>query len=152
MPSAHKARLAMFKLVDDTESGSIYDLGSGWGHLVIRLAKRYPHREIVGYEVSILPWIMTLLLKKLLGLNNLIVHRENFLKANLSGASVLLCYLHSPTMAAIKEKLDREASKELYLISHNFALPSELPIKTVQVNDFYRSPVYLYCLNRNASR
>jgi hypothetical protein len=147
MPSSHKARHAMFQLVEETEGGSIYDLGSGWGHLVIRLAKQYPKREIVAYELSLLPWCITLLFKKLLGLSNLTVHRENFLNADLSGASVLLCYLHSPTMTAIKKKLDREANEDLYLISHNFALPSESAIKVIPVDDFYKSPVYLYRLN-----
>ena len=146
MPSSHKARQAMFKLADETGDGSIYDLGSGWGHLVIRLAKRYPHRQIVAYELSILPWFTSLLLKKALGLNNLTIHRENFLQADLSQASVIMCYLHSEAMEAIKEKLCQEANKAHYLISHNFALPSQTALKVVRVNDFYQSPVYLYRL------
>jgi len=147
MPSSHKAREAMFQLADEAGEGSIYDLGSGWGHLVIRLAKRYPHRQIVAYELSILPWLMTLLLKKLLGLNNLAVHRENFLSVDLSDASVLLCYLHPPAMKAINEKLGQDGGGTHYLISHNFALPSRTALKVVKLNDFYKSPVYLYQLN-----
>jgi len=147
MPSSHKARTAMFQLADETGEGPIYDLGSGWGHLVIRLAKRYPQRQIVAYELSMLPWLTTLVLKRMLGLSNLTIHRENFLSADLSGASVLMCYLHPPTMKAIKTKLDQEVGGAHYLISHNFALPSHQELKVVRLNDFYQSPVYLYRLN-----
>ena len=147
MPSTHKARQAMFQLADETGDGPIYDLGSGWGHLVIRLAKRYPQRKIVAYELSILPWLTTVVLKKILGLSNLTIHRENFLKADLSQASVIMCYLHLEAMAAIKEKLCLDGSEADYLISHNFALPSESSLKVIRLNDFYQSPVYLYRLN-----
>jgi hypothetical protein len=150
MPSSHKARQAMFQLADETGDGPIYDLGSGWGHLVIRLAKRYPQRKIVGYELSMLPWLCTLVLKKILGLSNLTIHRENFLKADLSQASVIMCYLHAPTMKAINEKLVQESGGTQYLISHNFALPTQPALKVIRVKDFYRSPVYLYRLNNLA--
>ena len=138
----------MFQLADETGDRPIYDLGSGWGHLVLRLAKRYPQRQIEAYELSILPWLTSLVLKKALGLNNLTIHRENFLKADLSQASVIMCYLHSEAMEAIKEKLCQEGNKANYLISHNFALPSYQALKVIRLNDFYQSPVYLYRLNR----
>jgi len=57
MPSSKKAYIAMMQLADDTGSGTIIDLGSGWGNFVIRIAKKYPHRKIVGYELSYLPWL-----------------------------------------------------------------------------------------------
>ena len=152
MPSSNKARQAMFRLADDTGSGPIYDLGSGWGHLIISLAKRYPQRKIVGYEMSLLPWLTTVVLKKVLGLSNLTIRRENFLKADLSQASVLMCYLHSAVMVKIKEKLDRENEGIHYLISHNFALPTEPILKMIRLDDFYQSPVYLYHLNKLSTR
>lgn len=147
MPSTRKAQQAMFQLADDTGSGSIYDLGSGWGHLVIGLAKRYPQREIVAYELSLLPWLTSLVLKRLFNLSNLTIHRENFLTADLAQASVIMCYLYSSVMSEIKEKLDREGGGARYLISHNFALASQPPIKVIHLTDFYCSPVYLYRLN-----
>jgi tRNA G46 methylase TrmB len=64
MPSSSKAYNTMMKLVDETGSGSIIDLGSGWGNFVIRIAKKNPHRQVIGYELSLLPWITSTLLKK----------------------------------------------------------------------------------------
>ena len=144
MPSSRKAYDTMMALVDETGSGSIIDLGSGWGNFVIRIAKRNPHRQVIGYELSLLPWITSTLLKKALGLNNLTIHRQNFYNVNLSNASVLVCYLYPEAMEKIKNKLLLEQPKVDFLISNNFALPSWKSCKVIPLNDFYKSPIYLY--------
>ena len=148
MPSSNKAYLAMMQLIDETEietkAGPIIDLGSGWGNFVIRIAKRYPQRRIVGYELSFLPWLTSMLVKKILGLKNLTLHRQDFYQADLSLASILVCYLFPQAMDKISDKLQQEETAVNYLISNNFALPSWQAIKTIQVDDFYKSPVYLY--------
>mgnify|MGYP000002159027 CR=1 FL=1 len=144
MPSSSKAYNTMMKLVDETGSGPIVDLGSGWGNFVIRIANKNPHRQIIGYELSFLPWLTSTLLKYLLGLTNLTLHRQNFYNANLSPASVLVCYLYPEAMVKIKSKLLLEKPKVNFLISNNFALPSWKPYKVIQLDDFYKSPIYLY--------
>jgi len=166
MPSSKKARLAMLQLLSEiekenareaeakkdteankTEGGAIFELGSGWGNLLIPLAKTYPQRKIVGYELSLVPWLASSLLKKILGLENLQLYRKNFLHADLSSASVILCYLFPGGMQGLENKLKADGGKPDYLISNNFALPSHSPSKTLQIDDFYRSPIYLYALN-----
>jgi 16S rRNA A1518/A1519 N6-dimethyltransferase RsmA/KsgA/DIM1 with predicted DNA glycosylase/AP lyase activity len=144
MPSSSKAYNTMMKLVDETGSGSIIDLGSGWGNFVIRIAKKNPHRQVIGYELSLLPWITSTLLKKALGLKNLALYRQNFYNVNLSNASVLVCYLYPEAMEKIKNKLLLEQPKVDFLISNNFALPSWQSYKVVTIDDFYKSPIYLY--------
>ena len=144
MPSSSKAYDTMMKLVDETGSGSIIDLGSGWGNFVIRIAKKNPHRQVIGYELSLLPWITSTLLKKALGLENLALYRQNFYNVNLSNASVLVCYLYPEAMEKIKNKLLLEQPKVDFLISNNFALPTWQSYKVVTIDDFYKSPIYLY--------
>ena len=144
MPSSKKARQAMMYLVETSEVGPIVDLGSGWGSLVTRLAVRYPDRQIIGYELSIVPWFTTVLISKLLGLKNLKVYRQNFLNADLSAVSVIVCYLFPAGMAALDAKLADQPTTVQYLISNNFALPSLKPEKTIRLDDFYQSPIYRY--------
>ena len=144
MPSSNKAYNAMMKLVDETGSGAIVDLGSGWGNFVIRIAKKNPQRQVVGYELSLLPWFTSILLKKILGLKNLNLHRQNFYHENLPTASVLVCYLYPQAMSKIKKKLLLEQPDVDFLISNNFALPSWQSDKVIQLDDFYHSPIYLY--------
>ncbi len=163
MPSSRQARQAMLMLLEetlietksDTAAGPIFELGSGWGSLLIPLAKKYPQRKIIGYELSIMPWLTTIILIKILGLKNVKVYRQNFLSADLSNASVILCYLFPRGMkqleAKINEtKLNAQNTRLEYLISNNFSLLSHKAIKTIQLNDLYKSPVYLYQFNLSA--
>jgi hypothetical protein len=151
MPSSNKAYIAMMQLADETGSDPIIDLGSGWGNFVIRIARKYPHREVVGYELSYLPWLISTLLKKAYGLKNLTLYKQNFYQADLSDASVLVCYLFPEAMIKISNKLQGEKSGIRFLISNNFALPKSQPFKVIQLKDFYKSPIYLYKLGNNSS-
>jgi len=128
----------------DTGTGPIFELGSGWGNLLIPLAKAHPRRTVVGYELSFVPWLTSVLLKKVLGLDNFQVYRKNFLHEDLASASVVVCYLFPGGMRGIENKLKAEGGSLEYLISNNLSLPSNKPIKTIQIDDFYKSPIYLY--------
>ena len=149
MPSSKKAQQAMLQLIDETgtETGPIFELGSGWGNLLIPLAKKYAQRKIIGYELSIVPLLTTMILKKLLGLKNIQLYRKNFLHANLSSASVILCYLYPKGKIDLDRKINTPSGRLDYLISNNFSLPSHQPIKKIELNDLYKSPVYLYRLS-----
>ena len=140
----------MVKLADETGTGAIIDLGSGWGSFVIRVAKRNPHRKVVGYELSLLPWLTSTLLKKVFSLKNLSLYRQNFYHADLPAASVLVCYLYPEAMSKIKNKLRLEQPKIDFLISNNFALPSWQYYKVIPLDDFYKSPIYLYKISKGS--
>ena len=144
MPSSNKAYQAMNQLLQDTGSGPIVDLGSGWGNFVLRLAKQMPQRQIIGYELSLLPWLTSVILKKLLGLSNLSLHRQNFLDAELPAGATLVCYLFPGAMEKISNKLGLGQRQGDYLISNNFALPNWPVDKMIRLDDFFRSPVYRY--------
>ncbi|GAA3928194.1 methyltransferase [Litoribacillus peritrichatus] len=144
MPSSKKAYQGVLELIENTGTGPIVDLGSGWGNLVIRLARTYPQRQIVGFELSFAPWLFTLVMIKLLGLKNLKVHRKNFLNIRLNQVNVIVCYLHPKAMKAIQDKISTGAYQTEYLVSNNFALPGQSPEQTLTLTDFYRSPVYRY--------
>ncbi len=154
MPSSKKAREVVFRLVetigDSASAMTIVDLGSGWGSLVIRLAKAYPDRQVVGYELSPIPWLVSLCIARCLGLNNLVLKRRDYLEVDFPVDSILICYLYPEGMKAIGDKLlsmstDSETANR-YLISNNFALSSHTPQETIQLDDFYLSPIYLYRL------
>jgi len=152
MPSSQKAYQAMLQLVGETGTGTIIDLGSGWGSFVIQIAKRYPQRQVIGYELSLLPWLTSTLLKRVFSLKNLTLHRQDFYREDLSPASVIVCYLFPQAMNKIKHKLWLEQPKIDFLISNNFALPSYQPEKVITLDDFYKSPVYLYTLFKNEDK
>jgi len=144
MPSSSKAFNAILTLIDETGTGTIIDLGSGWGNFVLPLARRNPQRQVIGYELSLLPWLISTLLKNILLLKNLTLYRKNFYTVNLPPASVIVCYLYPQAMSKIQQKLQREQPKIDFLISNNFALPAYQANKVIQLDDFYKSPIYLY--------
>jgi len=152
MPSSNTAYQAMLALVNDTGTGTVIDLGSGWGNFVVRLAKSQPQRQVIGYELSFMPWIVSVGLKKLLRLQNLHLYRKDFFSENLAKASVLVCYLHPEAMTKVAEKLSQEQPQIDFLISNNFALPTAKASKKITLDDFYKSPIYLYKMPQKSSQ
>ena len=120
----------MIAAVKDSGTGPIVDLGSGWGTLVIAFAGKYPDRQVVGYELSLVPWVFSLIRKKISGLSNLTLYRKDFMDADLSAAAVLTCYLFPGGMVSLKEKLDRDKINEVLIVSSTFALPSSEPTRS----------------------
>lgn len=144
MMSSSKACQAMLASIDRPTLGPVIDLGSGWGTLVIALARKYPRQQVIGYELSWLPWMVSVILKYSLRLNNLTLYRQDFMKAELSNASILFCYLFPGGMLSLHEKLNRELSSEMFIVSNTFALPSCQPTKVIRLNDIYHTPIYVY--------
>ncbi|MEN8262487.1 MAG: class I SAM-dependent methyltransferase [Nitrospirota bacterium] len=145
-PSSGKGSRAMIAAVEDSGTGPIVDLGSGWGTLVIAFARKYPDRQVVGYELSLVPWIFALIRKKISGLSNLTLYRKDFRNADLSDIAVLTCYLFPGGMVSLKEKLEQDKISEVLIVSSTFALPSSEPTKVIHLKDIYRTPIYLYRL------
>ena len=144
MMSSSKACETMLDELELEKEGAIIDLGSGWGTLVIPLAKKYPNKQVIGYELSWLPWLVSVILKSILRLENLTIYRKDFINAKLNTASNLVCYLFPGAMIALQEKLEKEVLNEVTIVSNTFALPSYKPTKITKLNDFYRSPIYVY--------
>ncbi len=144
MPSSGKAYRAIEALAERTQDSPILDLGSGWGHVVIRLARRFPNRPVHGYELSLLPWATSVLLKHLLRLDNLTLHRQDFFIATWPQQSVLVCYLFGSAMSKLAERLQVNEDSTQAVISNNFALPGFTATEKNHISDFYRSPIYYY--------
>lgn len=128
-----------------TKTGDhVADLGSGWGSLIIPLARAHPELRFTGYEASWLPWLFSLLLKRLHRLDNLTLKCGNFLHSDLSGHNTLLCYLYPGAMQRLAAKLEHDCAQDCHVISHTFALPGYRPIRKIHCGDLYHTPVYHY--------
>lgn len=146
MPSSKYSREVMTQLLPIDPSICV-DLGSGWGGMLLFLAKKYPHAQIIGYESS---WIPYLYSKIVCRNSNISIHCRDFLAVSHPKEAVFFCYLCPDGMRAISQKLSTEAQ---WLVSHTFALPSYTPVMTYQMNDIYRSMLYVYSLtDKNTKR
>ena len=156
MPSSRSARRGVLTALEHIGGGQpeqpIVDLGSGWGHLAIAVARRYPDCPVRGYELALLPWLVSVLIARALRQHNLTFLHQDFLAAaergQLGPVHTALTYLHGPGMARLSAALTKHPGQLNWLISNNFALPDWQPERQWQLRDFYRSPLYLYALDR----
>ncbi len=149
MPSLGRSRQVMLEMVPEDATGTIVDLGSGWGTLAWPFARRFPQCRVVGYEVSFFPWLFSALMARALRQRNLSFQRRDFRQVDLSGASVVLCYLAGEGMESVARLLDNAAPRDLWLISHHFALPGHEPEAVVRLNDLFNTPIYCYRINNH---
>jgi hypothetical protein len=96
----------------------IYDLGCGWGALVIALAKAFPNAQVRGIEVSPFPyWVARLRTRTF---KNVSLALTDFITADLSDANVIACYLMPAAMPKLAKLLDRTIKPGTKVISLTF--------------------------------
>ncbi len=150
MPSSAAARRETLRFIaeysEPDRQKTIVDCGSGWGNLAIALARRFPQHQVVGYELSPVPWLASVLLKHLLRLDNLTLYRRDLFKADFSQVDIVTCFLFPQGMALLERKIQEEGSSIELVISNFFAFPSRQADKIVRLRDWHASPIYLYRL------
>ncbi len=144
-PTSPRVRRAFLALLPRRlPVGDVYELGAGWGGNAIALAAAFPDRAVKGIELSPLPWLVTRLRLLFRPRKNLEFKRGNFMVQNLSDAALVVCYVGGAQMVQLQPKLAAEMAPGALVLTHTFALPNWRPVDTVQADDIYRSPVYLY--------
>ena len=143
MPSSRKATKRLLSLVPPGE-GPVVELGAGWGGLCIALARAHPQRQVIGYELSSIPWLCSLLRARLAGMENLSVYKLDFFVTDLSAAQVVVCYLYPVGMSRLSPKLLAELEPGATVLSNTFALPGWEPEAVEKLDDLHRTPVYRY--------
>ncbi|MHB8568185.1 MAG: methyltransferase [Nitrososphaerales archaeon] len=98
-------------LLDPKPGTSIFDLGCGFGKVVVMLAAKYPEANFVGVEVDPLKYLWCKMMINLHHLDNRVrVVRENLLDVDISSASGIFVFLSEET--SIMEKLQKKIMKE----------------------------------------
>lgn len=142
MPTSNTVAKEILEQIQYSKGDTIYELGSGFGNLAIYLASNLPDKKVVAYELSLIPWLISLFLKKVLAIKNLEIYKKDFLKVDLKDA-ILVCYLFPKGMENLENKLFDE-SINTTIISNTFAFRNIKERKTIKANDFYNSSIYLY--------
>jgi hypothetical protein len=97
--------VALLKQADIAEHAVVYELGSGWGSLVIALAIAFPRAQIRGIELSPLPyWVARFRTRNM---PNVRLTRGNFYDCDLKDAHAVTCYLMIKPMPRLAAFLDR---------------------------------------------
>lgn len=144
MPTSPRVRRHLLSLLPAETEGTVLELGSGWGTLAFALADHCPRARVVAYELSPLPYAFSRLRQRLAPRRNLQLVRADFFGASFSEASTVVCYLFPGAMTRLAPRLSTELAPGTRILSHTFALRGWKPLRTLVVDDLYRTPLYLY--------
>nr|WP_246325251.1 methyltransferase domain-containing protein [Dissulfurirhabdus thermomarina] len=126
----------------------LVDLGCGDGR-VLRLAARRHGARATGFELNPLAYLRARLACR--GLPGVSVRREDFWKADLSGADAVFCYLCPDVMARLARKLSGELRPGTRVVSCNFEIPGWVPDRVIRPDHpLHNAPIYLYRARRKA--
>lgn len=151
MPSSRLAMKQVLQFVTPTQPGPLYELGAAWGSLVFPLARAFPERQIVAYELSTIPWLFLLLRVRVSRLSNIKVLRRNFFRDDLGEAAAVVCYLYPEGMVRLSTKLKSELAPGTVVVSNTFALPGWMPVQQAQLNDMYGTKVYRFVMDNESA-
>jgi hypothetical protein len=143
-PTSPPVKAAWLKILPKlSESGSIYELGAGFGTLSFALADHYPDHEIIAIEVSLIPYGWMRLQQEVFPRKNLKIIYGDFFKMKLLEPKLIVCYLYPGAMQKLELKIDEECPQAM-IISHTFAFPNRKPSQISFANDLYHTPLYIY--------
>lgn len=129
VPSKKENISAMITLARVAPGERVLDLGSGNGAIVFAAARAGAHAT--GVEINpLLVWYARFRARR-----NHLDGRTTFVRADLKSypladADIIFLYLLPKTMAAISDKLTREAKPGTRIISNRFSLPGWTPKET----------------------
>jgi hypothetical protein len=110
--------IALLRQAGLPERPIIYELGCGWGSLVIALAKAFPHARIRGIELSPLPyWVARFRTRNM---SNVSLTRGNFYTCDLKDAHAVTCYLMIKPMPKLAAFFDRTLAPRTAVVSVMF--------------------------------
>lgn len=144
MPSSSTVKDEILNNIPEHLSGTLYELGSGWGTLAFPLGKKFPQMRVEAFENSPVPFMFCILRKLLNPVPNLYFYRRDFFNISLRSASAIVCYLYPDAMARLEKKFSSELPVGCIIVSNTFAIPSWKPIKVIEVDDLYHTKVYIY--------
>ena len=125
----------------DKQNLTLKDLGSGWGTVLLPLAKRFPQHRFIGVEHAFLPYIISKLRAR--NLPNLHFERGDIFQTDLHNTDVIYCFLMQKLMEDLTPHLKQNMHSGARLYSCRFYCPDWKPAATVSLGSDYDT-YYLY--------
>lgn len=143
MPSSGAAQKSFLTALPQNVK-HIYELGSGWGGLAFAMARAYPKATIHAFELSWLPWLVSVCVRAACRYQNVKIYRKNFFSCSLREADVVVCYLYPGAMHKLRPVLENGLKPGTWVLSNSFAIPGWKPRTVIPVADLWRSKIYVY--------
>ena len=117
---------AVEALLPEGQSLRIVDVGSGFGGMVMHLARARPDCRVAGIELAPLPWMCSLLRSRVAGSAGRFI-RADYESMDFAEFDVVFAYLSPAAMPALWRKAHSEMRKGSLLLSYEFAIPAAEP-------------------------
>ena len=111
----------------------IVDLGSGWGTLLLPLAKKFPQHQFIGLERAFTPFHISCL--RAHKIPNLQFVKKDFFMYDLRQIDVVLMFLIGFMMPKVTEKCLKELPKGAKVYAVRFPLTEVEPSKVVDLGN-----------------
>lgn len=141
--SSQDVTQAMASLLPTQREFSFIDLGSGCGGLLNELSKTQPHGTYYGVEAAPLPFLISKL-RSISLISRCRIKWGDFWQHDLSHYDVVYAYLSPVPMESLWQKACQEMNPGSILISNTFVIPGVEPERSIPLNDFSGSTLYLW--------
>lgn len=122
------AALELLQAESLSHGARVVELGAGWGGLALRVARALPHVQVVGYELSPLPYLVARLrASRVLNCN---VYRRDFHRVDLGEADAITAFLMMRPMERLEAKFDRELAAGTPVVAIGFQMRGRAARKT----------------------
>lgn len=143
MPTLPWTRGTILDLIEEykpREDMVVYELGSGWGGMAKRIARRFPAAQVLGVELSPFPYLIS----KLNLRRNLRFKRANVLDIDLADADILALYLTPNILGQLKPKFEAELKAGSVIIACGFEVPGWSAIKKAPMKGALEKEIFVY--------
>lgn len=141
--SSKSVNHALETLLPEQEQFSFVDLGSGCGGLVKNLASSRRNGIFHGIESAPLPFLISKL-RSIFCASSYKVFWGDFWEYDFSKYDVIYAYLSPVPMEPLWHKVNKEMRPGSLLISNTFMIPGITPYKSIKLDDFSKSTLYLW--------
>lgn len=134
---------ALESLLPQNKNFSFIDVGSGCGGLLKNLAGIHKNGRFYGIEAAPIPFLISRL-RNMLSVSGCQIVWGDFWQHDFSQYDVVYAYLSPVPMESLWQKARREMRPGSLLISNTFTIPGIEPYKSIPLNDFSNSTLYLW--------
>ncbi|MDF3037102.1 MAG: class SAM-dependent methyltransferase [Paucimonas sp.] len=131
---------AVLPLLPEGRGLRFIDLGSGFGGLVLHVAKCRPDCSVMGIEIAPLPWIVSAIRAVFCRADARFI-RGDYSALDLSKFDVVFAYLSPAAMPSLWEKARAEMRPGSLFLSYEFLVPGHEPT-IVSLPDANRASLY----------
>ncbi|MBU1126299.1 MAG: class I SAM-dependent methyltransferase [Patescibacteria group bacterium] len=140
VPTKPKQTQRMIECLDLFDGAKVYDLGCGSGTLLFAAAKKNPNILAVGFEISVLPFLVAKI--RSLFSRQVTIHYGNLFKKDLRDADVVTVFLMSKIYNKLAQKFSKELKNDALVILEVWPFPNLEPERTIREENLL--PMFVY--------